>query len=525
MPLLLRSEFLTSTLRYTVFRAKRFRYLTTVSNFQAWRSLNNTMASSNKILLSPSDVGIFNTGSQSQDSASMASELLQKNHEVICRHLSITLIANLSQNHHILTNDIGFHNHIVHHLLNIYALGASPESLKHHFKKNAVYQRKTQPLKSNLVQEMSDYQKFKEYLGDERYYHDFLVFWQGELEKEGVEGVLQEWVFKGDEKADDMLIRLFGGKLFSQIDSTPVITGNKDTLITKGFFHPIIHLGFGLEFNQPAIIAEALAQACVHDDWMKRLVLPAEKAAAQTPSESLKTMPELLTAIRADQKLSSAAHWDDNNKIRDGILVRAPEEMLRYAAQWRVRPGELAEKTAEMMNACVYYTAAAQRPPKQVKFDFYLMHDVNASIFWSTFNALPYVSEAQKIRLLEWKARSDLAQYAARRSPELLLEEVVTYVPKDLEAGQAEWKGILRRLMEFDDDGHASKLGRAVANAQRESEPYEGRDWCVVKSWMWEKIGNMIVDSVEDSGATWVRSAGFDEAWKDYEDRPRQLHL
>lgn len=28
----------------------------------------------------------------------------------------------------------------------------------------------------------------------------------------------------------------------------------------------IIHLGFGLEFNQPAIIAEALAETCVHDN-------------------------------------------------------------------------------------------------------------------------------------------------------------------------------------------------------------------------------------------------------------------
>lgn len=31
-----------------------------------------------------------------------------------------------------------------------------------------------------------------------------------------------------------------------------------------GFLHPIIHLGFGVEFQQPAIIAEALAQAAVH---------------------------------------------------------------------------------------------------------------------------------------------------------------------------------------------------------------------------------------------------------------------
>jgi len=42
---------------------------------------------------------------------------------------------------------------------------------------------------------------------------------------------------------------------------------------------------------------------------------------------------------------------------------------------------------------------------------------------------------------------------------------------------------------------------------------------------MWEKVGNMVVDSVEDTGNRWVRNAGFEEAWKDFEDRPRQAHL
>jgi hypothetical protein len=42
---------------------------------------------------------------------------------------------------------------------------------------------------------------------------------------------------------------------------------------------------------------------------------------------------------------------------------------------------------------------------------------------------------------------------------------------------------------------------------------------------MWLKIGNMVIDSVEDDGTNWVRSAGFDEAWKDYKDRPRQVHI
>jgi hypothetical protein len=61
-----------------------------------------------------------------------------------------------------------------------------------------------------------------------------------------------------------------------------------------------------------------------------------------------------------------AAEWEDGNKIRDGILVRAPDEMISYAKQWTVEPGQLEQKTAEMINTAIYYAAAAQHPPKQV---------------------------------------------------------------------------------------------------------------------------------------------------------------
>ncbi|KAJ6150072.1 hypothetical protein N7471_001271 [Penicillium samsonianum] len=35
-----------------------------------------------------------------------------------------------------------------------------------------------------------------------------------------------------------------------------------------GLVHPIIHLGFGIEFKQPDIAAHALAQASVHKDYL-----------------------------------------------------------------------------------------------------------------------------------------------------------------------------------------------------------------------------------------------------------------
>jgi len=48
--------------------------------------------------------------------------------------------------------------------------------------------------------------------------------------------------------------------------------------------------------------------------------------AAEAAGPSKKTLPQLLDEIYQDQNLSMAAHWDDGNKIRDGILKRAPEE-------------------------------------------------------------------------------------------------------------------------------------------------------------------------------------------------------
>ncbi len=120
-------------------------------------------------------------------------------------------------------------------------------------------------------------------------------------------------------------------------------------------------------------MAEALAQAACHEAWIGKYLLPAEKAAQENAEQESKTIAELLDAIHKDKKLSTAAHWDDGNKIRDGIIPRAGEEMVKYAAQFHVQPDQLDEKTAEMTNAVCYYTAGAQHPPNMVMWDFYFM--------------------------------------------------------------------------------------------------------------------------------------------------------
>ena len=224
----------------------------------------------------------------------------------------------------------------------------------------------------------------------------------------------------------------------------------------------------------------------MHDGWIGDFLLPAEEA-ARSVSES-KGLVTLIDAIRTDSKLSAAAHWSDANKIRDGLIARAPDEIIHYASQWKVSLDEIESKTAEMVNANAYFNAAAQNPPKAVKYDFFYMHCLNCSIFFSSFLQQGWISNANKARLLEWKGRTDLAMYASRGSPKLLLDEITTYRPKNPNDG---WEEVFERVRRHNDDGHAAKLLRALANGERECKRYEDSNALKVKSNMWMQMAHM----------------------------------
>ena len=44
---------------------------------------------------------------------------------------------------------------------------------------------------------------------------------------------------------------------------------------------------------------------------------------------------------------------------------------------------------------------------------------------------------------------------------------------------------------------------------------WEDRDGFVIKGDLWRKLGHAAIDSVEGTDNHWVRSCGFEEAWKD----------
>ncbi|GAB1312818.1 Oxidoreductase AflY [Madurella fahalii] len=394
-----------------------------------------------------------------EESAKRASELLTINHDL----------------YHTRFNG-GLHNHIVHHLLALWALGASPEEIQAMWEYNISYQAPLEPVVSDVI-DLRDPVRFKECLGKDECYYDFLRFFEDEITEKGVPAVVKEYVFKGDERADDIFCRMF-----------------------TDLVHPIIHLGCALEFNQPSLVAEALAAACVHGTWPKQVLLPTEEyirsrspAALPPPTPLL----DILHSLAQDPAISSGVkHSDPFNKIPDGLLRRVSgEQFAPYLARFRIdtpaTPDELQRRMAEMMHTCAYMTGAAQRPGKREAIDFVLLHTVTLFVFYPAFMALDWLSDGDKARLLEATARIDAVMYAGCGCPPLYPQRVTDYMPK--RAGDG-WEDLFHRAVVYKDEGHVAKLVRAMFSLEQLGEPAPG--FPIAKK-DFVKIAHMAVDSVE----------------------------
>lgn len=411
------------------------------------------------------------------DATRKTEQLLQQNHE----------------RYHIFFNNMGFHNHIVHHLLSIWAIGAGDKDIQRGYDENLSYQKPLKPAEPSAVVKLHKTDDISPYLDNGKNYSILLKFFTDLMqEKESNwQEVVNKYLFSGSKIAEALLTRMYAGLL-----------------------HPIIHLGFGIEFQQPIVIAESLAQAAIHHDELSALLLPAETAAKKRQQEGAppKSIADLLDEIQHDDALLDCVRWNDKDHMRDGVFGRAGERIVELVSQYYVEPNELERKTAEMINAAAYFTAGAQRSGKMIKYDFFLIHSINSSIFWSSFLAQGWISNKNKVRLLEWKVRTDLALYVSFKSPASRLEEIRNYRPQQ----PSGWEDIRRRVIAISDDGHAAKLVRALEHGQHVCQPYASRDEFRIKHDDWLQMGHMAIDSVEhQSSPRWVRMAGFDEAWSD----------
>lgn len=65
--------------------------------------------------------------------------------------------------------------------------------------------------------------------------------------------------------------------------------------------HPLIRFGFGVEFSQPAMLAEALAQAAIRPTYLDPYFFQADQKAERSKSPS-GSLVDILDGIRRDKR-------------------------------------------------------------------------------------------------------------------------------------------------------------------------------------------------------------------------------
>jgi hypothetical protein len=450
-----------------------------------WYNINLllvAMATTTAFRLPSENLGIARLEPNPPGCIDIANDLLKKNHE----------------KWHMYFRNVAGHNHIPHAILSTLAMGGTPYDLKRAYDDGEAIQKPMPPLDLGIVKQLSDPATFRSKMGVLEQYPNYLVFFEHEIAAKAWQDVVNEYCFSRTPLADFMLAQLY-----------------------EGLYHPIIHLGFGIEFGLTGLIAEGLAQTATHDPMYIDVFFEKAEKLAQSGSVARRPLIELYHEVRNNDKIRTSPRIPDGPwKVRDGVLGRALDEIVAVAAKFQVRGDDehdVQRATAEVISCAAWTCAATHKPGKQRKIDFFLMHNVTSSLFLTVLNDQKWLKLEDKARLVEWKARLDLVWYAASAAPELKDEFAVDYEPTL--SKNMDWQQMYQALNKHHDDGHVAKFIRAIRNGEEVSEQFETSGEAAdfpVKGDLWFRIAQLCYDTTimhVDGQKKWVWGAGFDSMW------------
>ncbi len=427
------------------------------------------------------------------ESYSTAAELLQENHT----------------KWHIHFREFGGHNHTAHSLLTTLALGGSPADLRRAYADDAPQQRPIPAVDWALVRNMeAGEEAFRANMYRMELYPTFLAFFDREIARQAGDwrAVVAKYCFARTELAEMMLTQLF-----------------------EGLYHPFIHVALGVEFELAGVVAEGLAHAASHPSGrLGELYERAECLAAERAEERKRTpLMELYRAVRASPALRTAIHPSDGPRwLENGVIGRALEEMAQVAAQFRVGLDEdgVERAMAEMISCAAYACGAAESgksrgPDCGRKMDFFGMHGVTSSLSVTVMVRQPWISTADKARLVERKTRLDLACYIASGTPELREQNVLGYEPT-LSKDIMDWDALYAAVRGEHDDGHAAKFVRAVKNGEDVTAQFSQESGVAtllpVRGGSWFRLAQLCYDTTATGRVNvaekWVWGIGLDHS-------------
>ncbi|THU98567.1 hypothetical protein K435DRAFT_777443 [Dendrothele bispora CBS 962.96] len=336
--------------------------------------------------------------------------------------------------------DGGFHNHVPHHVLAIWALGGDQNVINAAYGRDQKHQRKAydspEPITST---------NFNDHLGDENFYGGYLKFFHDLIivQQQDIPSVLERYVFSPEAN--------FG---------TTSSDGKHPQMLSRfvdGLLHPMIHVGYGAELGLPGMIIEGM-RLSILSNLVSETTRPAglSQTAVHKPSTSPVIPPSMFTTKPVPSNVSGltsrhASGDSDSNgthaftilarilkdpelKIREdsseGIFVHVmknhAETLFKHAIDWdgdTSDPKKVERKIAELqwMNTLIYVLPGFKRGQGD-KFhaDLYNMLLVTSSIFLPSIVAL-LSPPSQKVFLHSYFVTS-LAWWISRGRPGLDIE-------------------------------------------------------------------------------------------------------
>ncbi|KAG0692193.1 hypothetical protein DFH29DRAFT_1084919 [Suillus ampliporus] len=333
----------------------------------------------------------------------------------------------LTDNHtkyHIFFNQMRFHNHITHHALALYAVGASGSLIEQVYKRESASQRPVVEPPEAITEE-----NFIEHLGDDNFYAAYITFFIKAIEEKGVSATLDEYIFS--EKYNFVEGR--------DESTQPVMLSR----FLAGVFHALIHVGYGTEFGMVGMVAEGLALTSVHES----VLLPpslfehgsttaVEEATSRLSSLCLNTKipiaPPQLAQSQRNHAFSIIAKIMQDSKFApkemkryinnvDGLLSEHGANIWSHTEQWTIdvsQPGEIERKMEECFwTTTLLYAVGGWSKDGGFTADFFLMHLVTSSLFLPSL--LSYLPQNSQVLLLRTYFASTLAWWISRGCPRL----------------------------------------------------------------------------------------------------------
>ncbi|KAF9560766.1 hypothetical protein EC968_006052 [Mortierella alpina] len=362
----------------------------------------------------------------------------------ITRQARETVAEVLEENYrkyHCFFNEKGFHNHLAHAVLACYSLGASPSRLRAVYEREAADQRPIGPTLKAFT--ASDW---KSELGKHDYYASYLEFFRSEIQRLGRVNATVHYAFD-----PDVIARTFSGA-----------------------FHPLIHIGYGVDFEIDATVAEGLAMMAVTSTMMAPFVVKpagavdrvASKVAAQlslSKSSAPNTVVEILKAIKEDHELDGLTTYSASNKTMDiAENSKVATKIQHYLSGWNIEESsqDIDAKTKELYKACVLAVGGTGLRNGKVKQDFFLMHALTSILF--VHKLVHVLPPACAVSCLKSHLSAALVYYISRGRPAIDVDALVNYKGKQPLDPTNPWLSILKRAVDID-EVHVTKVVRSCA--------------------------------------------------------------